>query len=166
MTILTINILLLVFVFIGSTIAVRGDTWKDDEPRIWNRITMPGKIAILFLVISLGLGIYKETLLYKEMIRVKAGQMAEKKQNKIDIMDLNTKLKTANNALRKREVQIKDMEQRLSANINSATSGMMRVVDFPFIGGYKGDRAIIHSSRTRQQAKASTLTKIAPFMLK
>jgi len=145
MTILIINIFLLLFVFIGSVIAIRGKTWETNTAGIWKSITVPGKIAILFLVCSLGLGVSKEILLYKT-------QTEEKKQHSDDMSALKGKLEEANNALAEREGQLKDMEKRLSSSINSTTAGMMRVVDYPFIGTYKGDRAILVSPRTRKQA--------------
>jgi hypothetical protein len=55
-----INVSLLILAFLGTILAIGGDTWKHGSITWWRRITTRGWISITCLVASLGLGIVKE----------------------------------------------------------------------------------------------------------
>ena len=47
-------------------IAITGDTWDQDQPKIINRLTLTGKLAAALLMVSFSLGVIKEYIDFQE----------------------------------------------------------------------------------------------------
>lgn len=63
---MTLKILTLLAAFLLAIVAIRGNTWNEDEKNIFKKVTAPGWLSIFFLILSLVFGIASEIQSSKE----------------------------------------------------------------------------------------------------
>lgn len=106
-----INIALVVLGTVGAMTAFGGDTLKKDEPSFWRRITVPGWISLVCLLLALGFGIAKESMDSAESAKLKSEREAAEKRS----TEANTKLDSVEADLANTRKQLDQQTIDLSA---------------------------------------------------
>ncbi|VVO15688.1 hypothetical protein [Pseudomonas fluorescens] len=141
-----INLSLLILGTLGTLAAFGGETWRKTNDPLLRRITLRGWVALICIISTLGLGIYKE--------RMNSDALAEsiiaRKNSEEDLRKSREQLQKVALELSNTRLKLSSLEPRILQAIVTTTTGIRRETDFATPHIQKNSQLVITSGKTNK----------------